>query len=196
MLILILTMQHIIIIQISTHFPPKLHISAFYFLTFEKVYCTIFTLSVGRSFGWCHHYFSNFALVTWSSSSPSPKKFFSISLLVQNYFCSKISGLIFNLTDLYGTNWSCFFGTRADDCLALTDTDLITHCFFRTFWRKWPKFFLPSGERFWPNFWLKSSRSIADWSLKVASWCPQKWEKNANKKTNISAEIGQNLLYP
>ena len=90
-----------------------------------------------------------FALVTWSSSSPSPKKFFSKKiLLVQNYFCSKISGLIFNLTDLYWTNWSCFFATRADDCLALTDTDLITHCFLDPFDENGPNFFYPPGNVF------------------------------------------------
>ena len=66
-------------------------------------------------------------------------------------------------------------------------------------WKKiWPIFWSPGGC-FWPkrgskvkagvSFWLKCFPSIVDWSLNVASFCPQR-QKFALRKTE--AHLGQN----
>ena len=54
-----------------------------------------------------------------------------------------------------------------------------------------PNFFLPAGERFWPNFWLKSSPSIADWSLNVSIVSAQRTKFPLRKPKHLWTKIGQ-----
>ena len=74
----------------------------------------------------------------------------------------------------------------------------VLSAFWQTVTKNWP-IFGPPRARFWPNcgviggsqgfFWLKCSSSIADWSKKVASWCPQMKNKAPPKN---KSHLGQN----